>query len=77
MIRSRRNLANRSRNERGVGWYSGQPAGRLLIRSVKEVVCRPRHEDPKDLTLPEEALRRDVAELVARAGAPSATGVWW
>jgi catechol-2,3-dioxygenase len=39
--------------------------------------CRPRHGDPIDPTLPEEALRRDVAELAARAGAPSATGGWW
>jgi len=38
------------------------------------VACRPPYGDPIDLTRSEEALRRDVAELAARAGAPSAAG---
>jgi hypothetical protein len=32
---------------------------------------------PIELKLAEQALRRDVAELVARAGVPSATGGRW
>jgi catechol-2,3-dioxygenase len=35
------------------------------------VTCTPRHGEPIDLTKSEEALRRDVAELAARAGTPS------
>lgn len=36
------------------------------------VACRQPHGEPIDLTLSEEALRRAVAELAARVGAPAA-----
>ena len=61
-----------------LSFYFGDPEGHLIeVYWSTGVVCRPRHGDPIDLTLPEEALRRDVAELVARAGVPSATGGRW
>jgi catechol-2,3-dioxygenase len=58
-----------------LSFYFDDPEGHLIeVYWSTGVVCRPRHGDPIDLTLPEEAFRRDVAELAARAGAPSATG---
>ena len=36
------------------------------------VACRQPHGEPIDLMLSDEALRRDVAELAARVGAPAA-----
>ena len=61
-----------------LSFYFDDPEGHLIeIYWPTGVACPPRHGDPIDLTLPEEALRRDVAELAARAGAPSATGGRW
>lgn len=34
MMRSLRNLVNKSRNEFSVGWYSWKPAKRLFVMSV-------------------------------------------
>jgi hypothetical protein len=49
------------------------PDGHLIeVYWPTGVVCRPRHGDPINLTLAEEVLRRDVAELAAGAGAPAA-----
>jgi catechol-2,3-dioxygenase len=57
-----------------LSFYFDDPEGHLIeVYWPTGVVCRPRHGDPTDLTLPEEVLRRDVAELAARAGASSAT----
>src|SRR5205807_1227597 len=42
MIRSFLNLANKSRNEPSVGWYSWKPAKRLLVMSVTTSISRPR-----------------------------------
>jgi catechol-2,3-dioxygenase len=57
-----------------LSFYFDDPEGHLIeVYWPTGAACRPRHGDPIDLTLPEEALRRDVAELAARAGAPSAT----
>jgi catechol-2,3-dioxygenase len=61
-----------------ISFYFLDPEGHLIeVYWPTGVVCRPRHGDPIDLTLPEEALRRDVAELAAPAGAPSASGGRW
>ena len=58
-----------------LSFYFDDPEGHLLeVYWPTAVACRPRHGDPIDLTRSEEALRRDVAELAARAGAPSASG---
>ena len=56
-----------------LSFYFDDPEEHLLeVYWPTGVACRPRHGDPIDLTRSEEALRRDVAELAARAGAPSA-----
>jgi catechol-2,3-dioxygenase len=56
-----------------LSFYFDDPEGHLIeVYWPTGVACRPRHGDPIDLTRSEEALRRDVAELAARAGAPSA-----
>ncbi|HEV3259258.1 MAG TPA: VOC family protein [Gemmataceae bacterium] len=61
-----------------LSFYFDDPEGHLIeVYWPTGVACRPRHGDPIGLTLAEEALRRDVAELAARAGAPSATGGRW
>jgi catechol-2,3-dioxygenase len=61
-----------------LSFYFDDPEGHLLeVYWPTGVARRPRHGDPIDLTLPEEALRRDVSELAARAGAPSATVGRW
>jgi catechol-2,3-dioxygenase len=61
-----------------LSFYFDDPEGRLIgVYWPTGVVCRPRHGDAIDLTLPEEALRRNVARLAARAGAPSANGGRW
>src|SRR5262245_18339030 len=58
-----------------LSFYFTDPAGHLIeVYWPTGVACRPRHGDPIDLTLSEEALRRDVPELAARAGAPTAAG---
>jgi catechol-2,3-dioxygenase len=58
-----------------LSFYFDDPEEHLIeVYWPTGVVCHPRHGDPIDLTLPEEALRRNVAELAARAGATSATG---
>jgi catechol-2,3-dioxygenase len=61
-----------------LSFYFDDPEGHLIeIYWPTGLVCRPRHGDPIDLTLPEEALRRDLAELAAHAGAPSANSGQW
>jgi catechol-2,3-dioxygenase len=58
-----------------LSFYFDDPEGHLIeVYWPTGVVCRPRHGDPIDLTLQEEALRRDVAELAAREGGQSANG---
>ena len=58
-----------------LAFYFDDPEGHPLeVYWPTAVACRPLHGDPIDLTRSEEALRRDVAELAARAGAPSAAG---
>jgi catechol-2,3-dioxygenase len=58
-----------------LSFYFDDPEGHLIeVYWPTGVACRPRHGDPLDLTRSEEALRRDVAELAARAGAPAAAG---
>jgi catechol-2,3-dioxygenase len=58
-----------------LSFYFLDPEGHLVeVYWPTGVACRPRHGDLIDLTLSEEALRREVAELAARAGAPSAVG---
>ena len=53
-----------------LSFYFEDPEGHLLeVYWPTGVACRPRHGDAIDLTRPEEALRRDVAELVAHADA--------
>ena len=53
-----------------LAFYFEDPEGHLLeVYWPTGVACRPRHGDAIDLTRPEEALRRDVAELVAHADA--------
>lgn len=59
-----------------LSFYFDDPEGHLIeVYWSTRVACRPRHGDPIDLTLSEEALRRDMAELAARAAAPSASKV--
>ncbi len=54
-------------------FYFDDPEGHLIeVYWPTGVACRPRHGDPIDLTRSEEALRRDVAQLASRAGAPTA-----
>ena len=61
-----------------LSFYFEDPEGHLIeVYWPTGVVCRPRHGDPIDLTLPEETLRRDMAKPAARAAAPSATGERW
>jgi len=61
-----------------LSFYFDDPEGHLIeVYWPTGVVCRPRHGDPIDLTLPEETLRRDMAKLAAQAAAPSATGGRW
>jgi catechol-2,3-dioxygenase len=56
-----------------LSFYFADPEGHLIeVYWPTGVACRPRHGDPIDLTRSEEALRRDVADLAARAGAPVA-----
>ena len=58
-----------------LAFYFDDPEGHLVeVYWPTGVACRPPYGDPIDLTRSEEALRRDVAELAARAGAPSAAG---
>jgi catechol-2,3-dioxygenase len=58
-----------------LSFYFDDPEGHLIeVSWPTGVACRPRHGDPIDLTRSEEALRRGVADLAARAGAPSAAG---
>ena len=58
-----------------LSFYFHDPEGHLLeVYWPTGAACRPLHGDAIDLTRSEEALRRDVAELAARAGAPSASG---
>jgi catechol-2,3-dioxygenase len=58
-----------------LSFYFVDPDGHLIeVYWPTGVACRPRHGDSIDLTRSEEALRRDVAEFAARAGAPSAAG---
>src|SRR5262249_3660120 len=55
--------------------YVVDPEGHMVeVYWPTGAACRPRHGEPIDLTRSEEALRRDVAELAAGAGAPSAAG---
>ena len=61
-----------------LSFYFDDPEGHLMEAYWPTgVACRPVHGDPIDLAWSEETLRRDVAELAARAGAPSATGGRW
>jgi catechol-2,3-dioxygenase len=56
-----------------LSFYFDDPEGHLLeVYWPTGVACRPLHGGPIDLSRSEEALRRDVAELAARAGAPAA-----
>ena len=56
-----------------IAFYFADPEGHLVeVYWPTGVACRQPHGEPIDLTLSEEALRRDVAELVARVGAPAA-----
>jgi catechol-2,3-dioxygenase len=58
-----------------LAFYFDDPEGHLVeVYWPTGVACRPPYGDPIDLTRSEEALRRDVAELAARAGTPSAPG---
>ena len=55
-----------------LSFYFDDPEGHLIeVYWPTGAACRPRHGDAIDLTRSEEALRRDVAALAARAGAPS------
>ena len=48
-------------------FYFDDPEGHLIeVYWSTGIECLPRHGDPIDLTLPEEALRRDVREVAAR-----------
>ncbi len=50
-----------------LAFYFDDPEGHLVeVYWPTGVACRPPYGDPIDLTLSEEALRRDVAELAAR-----------
>jgi catechol-2,3-dioxygenase len=56
-----------------LSFYFEDPEGHLIeVYWPTGVACRQPHGDPIDMTLSEEALRRDVAELAARMGAPPA-----
>jgi catechol-2,3-dioxygenase len=56
-----------------IAFYFDDPEGHLIeVYWPTGVAHRQPHGDPIDLTRPEEAIRRDVAELAARAGAPAA-----
>ena len=58
-----------------LSFYFDDPEGHLIeVYWPTGAACRPRHGDAIDLTRSEEALRRDVAALAARAGAPSRGG---
>jgi catechol-2,3-dioxygenase len=58
-----------------LSFYFDDPEGRLIeIYWPTGVACRPLHGDAIDPTQSEKALRRDVAELAARVGAPPAAG---
>jgi catechol-2,3-dioxygenase len=51
-----------------LSFYFVDPEGHLVeVYWPTGVACRPLHGDPIDLTRSEEALRRDVEELAARA----------
>jgi catechol-2,3-dioxygenase len=51
-----------------LSFYFHDPEGHLIeVYWSTGIDCLPRHGDPIDLTLSEEALRRDVAVLAARA----------
>src|SRR5262245_55798986 len=53
-----------------LSFYFDDPEGHLIeVYWPTGVVCRPRHGEAIDLTRSEHALRRDVAQLAARAGA--------
>ena len=53
-----------------LAFYFDDPEGHLIeVYWPTGVASRQPHGDPIDLTRSEEALRRDVAELAARAGA--------
>jgi catechol-2,3-dioxygenase len=53
-----------------LSFYFDDPEGHLIeVYWPTGVACRPCHGDPIDLTRSEAALRQDVAELEARAGA--------
>jgi catechol-2,3-dioxygenase len=53
-----------------LAFYFDDPEGHLVeVYWPTGVTSRQPHADPLDLTLSEEALRRQVAELAARAGA--------
>ena len=55
-----------------LSFYFDDPEGHLIeVYWLTGVACRPLHGDPIDLAWSEETLRRDVAELAARAGASS------
>ena len=55
-----------------LSFYFDDPEGHLIeVYWPTGAACRPLHGDAIDLTRSEEALRRDVAALAARAGAPS------
>jgi catechol-2,3-dioxygenase len=58
-----------------LAFYFDDPEGHLVeVYWPTGVACRPPYGKPIDLKRSEEALRRDVAALAARAGAPSADG---
>jgi catechol-2,3-dioxygenase len=47
-----------------LSFYFEDPEGHLIeVYWPTEVLCRPRHGEPIDLTRSEEALRREVAEV--------------
>src|SRR5215472_2379657 len=53
-----------------LSFYFDDPEGHLIeVYWPTGAACRPRHGDAIDLTRSEEALRRNVAQLAARAGA--------
>jgi catechol-2,3-dioxygenase len=61
-----------------LSFYFVDPEGHMVeVYWPTRVACRPRHGDPIDLTRSEAALRREVAELAARAGALSVSGGRW
>jgi catechol-2,3-dioxygenase len=50
-----------------LSFYFDDPEGHLIeVYWSTGIDCLPRHGDSIDLTLPEEALRRDVLEAAAR-----------